>query len=241
MRESLQTLGMMESLLWKDFRLNRLIVILAVVLAILPYPWMAILTLGTDGRSWQSPEMWRLVVQSASFMSLAVSILSGALFAGNALACERAARSSEFLAYLPPPRWCILLSKLTIALGVLAVLSVGNMFVALKVTPLFSDGLAGAGFIRDMMAEQVLDVCCVAILAFGLAWCGSALLESPAIAASLGIAGCLVVVTAIITIKTSLDWPFTEVFAVWRRTACASVGGAAFVASCVVYLRRADP
>lgn len=232
---------MMKSLLWKDFRLNRLIVIMAVALAILPYPWMATLTFGREWRLWQSLSMWRSVLQNAGMMSLGVSILSGTLFAGNALACERAARSSEFLAYLPPPRWRILLSKTVIATGVLAVLAVANIIVVTMLTPMLAEGSVDSHYLRETMTGQVLIFSSIAILFFGFAWLGSALLESPAIATCLGIAGGLVVVTALITVRNSLDWPPAHMVEIWFRAICMGTGAAAFVAGCLAYLYRADP
>src|SRR5437660_12005022 len=102
----------MKGLLWKDYRLNRGLLLLGVVAVTGVY--LAGLSAEVS-HTW--PEMpasnaWADAIYSYGHMALSVMPFLAALLGGNAIACERADRSAHFLAYLPPTKTQILASKL---------------------------------------------------------------------------------------------------------------------------------
>src|SRR5208282_1173833 len=114
----------MKWLLWKDFRVNRVVFIAALVLLIIPHALVAIL-------------IWRAVKQPdpaglfgpSSFYSLGLLQLVFALLGGNSIAGERFDRSAEFLAYLPVSRGRILASKLLVSLAAVPLVWLPNLAV----------------------------------------------------------------------------------------------------------------
>ena len=98
----------MKWLLWREYRLNRLLLMTGATLLLLPYA-IALFDLGWDAwwGSSQSPRAENAArrFEVAAFFSIVISQLTLALLGGNAIAGERADRSAEFLAYLPVSRW----------------------------------------------------------------------------------------------------------------------------------------
>ncbi len=90
----------MNRLLWREYRLNRGILVSGAVLVLLPYA-IADSVVG--------------YALSSFFSQLIVALL-----AGNAMARERADRSAEFVATLPLGRWRRLAGKLILALITIA-------------------------------------------------------------------------------------------------------------------------
>ena len=90
-------------LLWREYRRNRWILAAGAMLLLLP-SLNALRAGSADIRL-------ALFVGYCFFCSLTVALL-----AGNAIAGERADRSAEFIAYLPPGRWRLLASKLFLSL-----------------------------------------------------------------------------------------------------------------------------
>ena len=58
-----------------------------------------------------------LTLQNGSSTGMGVTFFFGALLSGSVFTLERADRSSEFLACLPPTRWTNLISKVTVLYG----------------------------------------------------------------------------------------------------------------------------
>ena len=99
----------MNWLLWREYRLNRPILIVGAFLLLLPHVIVAIL-------------LWRGVQIPAenqphpfcgtAFYSIAISQLTVLILGANAIAGERADRSAEYMVYLPVSRSRRLLAKL---------------------------------------------------------------------------------------------------------------------------------
>ncbi|MBN1908961.1 MAG: hypothetical protein JW818_04410 [Pirellulales bacterium] len=121
----------MTWLLWKEYRLNRLILILAAALLIAPYAFVSVALAWRAykdlGGNWTSEI--GVAFQNASVASLMLGQLAIAFLGGNAIAGERADRSAEFQAGLPIPRWKILSGKLILAMLVAAVIWGPNLLV----------------------------------------------------------------------------------------------------------------
>ena len=97
----------MKSLLWKEFRLCWPILLVGAGLLTAPY----LIPLLGKSLGYSVRVDW----PGAAVFSLALSILTLTLFGGSAIACERADRSAEFLAYQPIPRGKILAQQAGVA------------------------------------------------------------------------------------------------------------------------------
>ena len=113
--------------------------------------------------------------------SLSTSILTLALLGGYAIACERADRSSEFLAYQPIFRGKILASKLVWPIIAAAVIWTGNLLVLFACGKL-PDMTAAAKF-----APSVGLLLVIGFLCFSVGWLVSSLQDSPTFAVGGGV------------------------------------------------------
>ena len=98
----------MRALLWKDFRVNRPILIIGVVLWLVPYVFLLANEVASKG---VLSSRYSRVVYHGAQSSIVWSILIVALLGGNVIARERVTRSAAFIAYLPPSRLAVLISK----------------------------------------------------------------------------------------------------------------------------------
>ena len=125
---------MMNWLLWREYRLNRLILAFGAVLILAPYLIAVIysglsIVLGDsiDG-NFETAAVWSFVITWALMLVLLPS---------NAIAGERADRSAEFISYLPLLRGRMLASKLLLSLIAFSVL-LGINALMLTIFVLFS-------------------------------------------------------------------------------------------------------
>jgi hypothetical protein len=227
----------MKVLLWKDCRVNRMVIILGTAMVLGPYVF------GLGGEiyfRWRHDFAWwdYSLASNVAYVSLALLVVTMAMLGGNAFAAERADRSAEFLAYLPPSRWTLVASKMIVALGASLsgwALNLLTLFVVAPRLPgvpqLMEDNpkgealLAGAGF---------------AALVFGVAWCFSSFVATPAIATGGGFFAPLLAAGVL----QSLDYFFHPAgfsFGSWYGRLSLPVGIVAFVVGTVVYVRRVEP
>ena len=110
----------MNWVLWREYRLNRWILVLGAVSLVSPYV-AALLFLWTgslfDGVVPSGSELFG----GAVVFSFIASQLVLAILGGNSIAGERADRSAEFIAYLPVSRTQRLRAKWTVAVALLIV------------------------------------------------------------------------------------------------------------------------
>jgi hypothetical protein len=228
----------MTALLWKDYRLNRGVLRLGIALLLGPYAAVCSIALYGHWPSWPPAGAWSALLLAASFFSLALSQLTLALLAGNLIAAERADRSAEFLASLPPSRTQILASKLLLALLAAGAawafnLSINELVVRTLGAPLDNpwDSLAS----RSMLMAGT-------VMVFGASWLGSAVLNSPASSSLLGIAVALVggpmLVQAACTLFTSGE---REALPSCSIGVGLIVGSLCFLCGSVFFLRRVEP
>jgi hypothetical protein len=102
----------MKWLLWREYRLNRLILISGDVFFLLPYGIIGLNVLAGSYRPGDLVGAW-MASGIAAYLLIA-------LLAGNAIAGERADRSAEFIAYVLLSPWRIVGGKLLFALIVFA-------------------------------------------------------------------------------------------------------------------------
>jgi hypothetical protein len=174
----------MTTLLWKDYRLNRGLLLLGTVLLLGPYAAVCAGTLYVGWPAGLSAAEWSVRLWEASIFSLILSQLTLAVLAGNAIAAERADRSAEFLACLPPSRLQILASKLLLALLVAAAIWVVHLSITELVVPRLGAAVASPW---DRLGSRS-TFAAGTVLLFGASWLGSAVLHSPASATIFGIA-----------------------------------------------------
>jgi hypothetical protein len=171
---------MLRTLIWKDVLGNRFPLLLAASLFVASYGVAAILGWLDPSLSAQPPGR-RLfnVVLAGSLASHAVAQLSLMVLSGNLIAVERADRSAEFLAYLPPSRGMVLLAKSSL-LAFTAIL--------LFLLPLAIGGVGAwisGSFQADVFRRGVSIVGYISAIGFcgsGIGWLGSCCLQSNAVA-----------------------------------------------------------
>jgi ABC-type transport system involved in multi-copper enzyme maturation permease subunit len=233
----------MKALLWKDYRLNRAILIVGLILVAGPYLLGIGLAVAPD---WQPnrPALERCGngLLLASVLSIGLAPVPLVILAGHAFAGERSDRSAEFLATLPPPRTWLLASKAAIVLGSAMAVWFVNLAVAHVAAPAL--GSEGFGHGRHPLFYQLP----VAIILIGAAWFWSVLLDSSVFATSLGIATALIVWlgVAFVYLQTVVSGWLTYGPGGGRAEHCSLaasviVGIAGFVAGSICYLRREAP
>lgn len=232
----------MTWLVWKDFRLNRLIFGVGLFLLVLPYVIPIIATWYQTGSPFpgNAQSLGSRDLLASSIWSLWLLQVTMALVGGNAIACERADRSAEFLAYLPVPRGRILASKLLVVLGLVALIWIPNLAV-LAMTQ------APAEFGNTRLLQELMLPAATGLTFFCVAWLFSAILQSPTFSVCLGL---LAPIIAGVCIAIILDHqrdgsnPSAQVFR-WYHDLylglCLSLSVASFVGGTFYYLRRVEP
>jgi ABC-type transport system involved in multi-copper enzyme maturation permease subunit len=226
----------MTSLLWKDYRLSRPILLMGVILFLAPYATVAGTALYSFGLSLPPMKLWPEALLPACLVSLGLSLVTLVTLAGSSIATERADRSAEFLAYLPPSRRRVLASKLLVVLvPVLCVWAV-NVPFAFSMVPASGHAPGGVGDVR----ASVLSLSSAAVMLFGAALLGSAMLDSAAIATSLGFGATVAVIFVLNMLRVLRDWTPQEL-AFRANVTFVVLGGTCFICAAVHYLRRVEP
>jgi ABC-type transport system involved in multi-copper enzyme maturation permease subunit len=213
--------------LWKEWRLQRLVLVTGLCLFLLPYTFPLVWIL----RDPTTTYMTALAVQS----SIILSILTLALLGGNAIASERADRSAEFMAYQPVSRGTIILGKLAWPAIAATVLWGANLLVFVTRNDPYP--LERTESLRWMLMFVAMGCC-----AFSVAWLVSAWQASPTFAAGAGMAAPL----ALLLLLALIYWAAGGLLAgiafdgVWL---CLNLLAAIVcaVAGTLYYLRRVEP
>ncbi|MBN2561194.1 MAG: ABC transporter permease [Phycisphaerae bacterium] len=231
----------MRALLWKDCRVNLFVLVFGAAMLLLPF--LAGLTHGIYGQwrygaaPWWQYDVWMVL----SLASLGCSLFTMALLGGNAVASERADRSAEFLAYLPPSRRAIIASKVILAVGACLLVWIINLAIIYGLGPLLPDAEGEASRLPgDRFTDAVPYLASTAVILFGVAWFCSSFLASPAIATGIGIFAPVLVAGALQAIEYFFHPAFFE-FGRWYNTACVVLGILGFAAGTGYYLRRIEP
>ncbi len=230
----------MKSLLWKDYRINRLLLIFGSVVCV--GPWVIAIAryfqLSIRGEGvWWGPEPW----VSTSATSLGLSLFTFAMLGGNAIAVERADRSAEFLAYLPVSRWSILAGKSLITVTPAAAIWIVNLAFLFWVAPRLAEGVSVAEIIQRAEVHEFFEVFGpVSVLLFGAGWFWSAVLNSHGLATGMSFFTLAVVVLGMIGIEYGLG---LNGFLTNQSLAIVFlfVGIGGYIVGCAYYLRRLEP
>lgn len=226
----------MRALLWKDCRINLLVLVLGGGLLLGPYVAGALYQWYADWPSFPDAATWARILFAGSYFSLSLSQLTLALLGGNTIACERADRSAEFLAYLPPSRAKILASKALLALVLAAVVWGTNLLAAEVLAPALSDASL------DVLGlPNRWPLAAVGIVVFGAGWLGSSFLTSPTFATTIGLFAPLLVISVLTLCSLAFNWPAHGEVATWYWPACAVFGVLCFAGGTSYYVRRVEP
>jgi hypothetical protein len=229
----------MKSLLWKDYRINRLLLIFGFVVCC--GPWVIAMVWGdylsvrlNDEPPWRAPGFWI----SPCIFSLGLSVFTLAMLGGNAIAAERADRSAEFLAYLPVSRWSVIASKSLVAFAAGAAIWGVNLFILLIVAPRFEFSYDPG---EEMIARvrMMFAVCAaVSILVFGSGWFWSSVLTSPGLATGMSFVTLVALLMGFIGLVEGFG--LENLLEEWFVSVGVAVGIGGYVAGCAYYLRRLE-
>ncbi|MEE8452208.1 MAG: ABC transporter permease [Thermoguttaceae bacterium] len=226
----------MKWLIWKEYRLNRLILIVGAVLLIAPHAialYFAWRGIGPPANGVASPLAANLLISGG--YSLVISQLMLAFLGGHAIACERADRSAEFLAYLPVSRARILAAKLTLPLFWAALIWTANLLILrLVIAELPLPGKRVEEQVWLMLSLTALT----GLVFFSVGWLLSSMLESP----TFSICGALIAPLLIVMAGIPLDWMnILHRAELWYLFTCLALAPACFIAGTWYYLRRVEP
>jgi len=229
----------MKWIVWRQYRLNRTILMSGAALLIAPYVvWFIVAWWDLSDLPSGFQEL-----AYATMCSLCLSQLTLALLAGNAFAGERADRSAEFLVYLPIARSRRLLGKLILAGLTAGVIWGLNLLVMSLDMLLFMydqdvESSLGKKFLTilgDLMI--IFSYVGLTILAvFSVSWCLSAVQSSPALAVCGGLLAPLLIIMVLVTVELNPPEPAQSPFftpiptesmwdeETWYRIVCLILG-----------------
>lgn len=227
----------MSWLVWKEYRLNRFIMLGAAILLLAPHATALVLACwgagpATDGRASQLA----VNLLASALYSVILSQLTLALLGGNAIACEREDRSAEFLAYLPVSRTRILAGKITLALLVVALIWLPNLLILYLTAA--AAGELPTGF--EMPWNAFGYAATTGFIFFSVGWLLSSCVEKPVIAVLSGLFSPFLVLLATMSLALALGHA-DDFAATWYVRTCLTLGLACFVAGTWYYLRRVEP
>jgi ABC-type transport system involved in multi-copper enzyme maturation permease subunit len=227
----------MKWLVWKEYRVQRLVLIVGAVLVLAPY--FVVFGLFRFTPAGGSMAAWCLGLLIAAAYSAAISQLTMALLGGNAIACERADRSAEFLAYLPVSRARILAGKLAVVLLAGASIWGPNLLVVWLTSAGLGDLVEKSYFIR-LVWSVAAGTAATGLVFFCVGWFLSSMLESPTFAVCGGLLTPVLILTVIQLVRWVLETP-EEVAKPWYLGTCLVLAPVCFVAGTWYYLRRVEP
>jgi ABC-type transport system involved in multi-copper enzyme maturation permease subunit len=225
----------MKSLLWKDYRLNSLVLALGVGLWLAPYVVGSVMLMAKAPHAWRSSANWAVVFAGGGAASLGFSALTLLLLGANAIARERSDRSAEFLAYLPPSRGQVLGSMATVPLVAAGTIWASDLFVVFVLAPAL-----GAGEELNELASVIWSLGCISTLLFGAAWLGSSLLDSPFTAVGLALGMLFLVGGLLTTYNYVLASPEAHLSSGAQAVVALVVGIACFAGGVTHYLKRSE-
>lgn len=172
----------MKTLLWREWRWNRLILIAGLVFFLIPYLTSTVAVLWPRKLSLRSFEIANLYILAA-ILSLAGSQLTLVCLGGHAIAGERLDRTAEFLASMPVSTWDRILAKWALsALFAFAVFTL-NWFVVWILLDFLPSSLCE----ETNYVLTFTFIVAGGFLMFGAAWCVSSFQSRPTFAVCMGV------------------------------------------------------
>jgi hypothetical protein len=244
---------MMNWLIWKDYRENRVAIYSALFFMVAPH----LVALGVVCRdAWiglpHRPHDWAAYFAAATICGFCFSQLSIAVIGGNAFSGERTDRSAEFLFSLPISRGKILLSKLLVSLAlILAIWLISAVVLVCLVLSRIEWGLLDPRDLADIQTRVTCiaqtRVTCIAIVSttfFCVAWCLSSFLRSTTLAVLGGLITPWLVMVGIMLTAYLLDVNFDTLDGramVPFKAICLTLSPLCFGIGTWYYLHRVEP
>jgi ABC-type transport system involved in multi-copper enzyme maturation permease subunit len=213
----------MKMLLWKDYRLSRLILIVGVILVAGPYLMKFF-------------ERWIHYEYNVAWVfSIFISQFTMGLLAGNIIACERIDRSAEFLSFQGASRKMLAASKLILCFLVFSVIFIINVILSLWITPSFDfpEGSREVGLV--LMLSISTGVCM-----FGCSWFLSSMPLSPVPAIIFGSIIPIFVIWALAIISYYFQWPDKNNVHLTYDAICIGLGILSLFAGTWHYIRTKE-
>lgn len=228
----------MKTLLWKDYRLNRLLLIFGFVVCV--GPWIIaiarnLLIEWRGGEAWWAPGFWVNVYG----ISIWLSLFTFAMLGGNSIAAERSDRSAEFLGYLPVSRGAVAASKSIIALGPTLLIWAVNLAALFIVAPSITHVPAADIFAKSDAGESLGIFAGLTVLLLGSGWFWSTILTSHGLATGMSLVTLAAVVIGFIGLMVGFG--LENIIEKWFVSVCIVVGIVGYVAGCAYYLHRLEP
>jgi hypothetical protein len=229
----------MRALVRKDFRINWIPIMIGILCTLAPYAIVAIAV--THMPLWQeatTASAWAVLLVTGCHFSVMSFQAAFAMLCGHAIAAERGDRSIEFLWYLPPSRWQILLSKAVVVLGMAAAAWGLNLAATLAANQLAGD--TDAARMLTLHMASISRLAAIGVLAAGAGWCASSMFASAGPPVALALLAPLVLVGLLQATMYLVNWPDEISFADTYFTTCWLIGAALFAAGVVYFLRRVE-
>jgi hypothetical protein len=228
----------MKSLLWKEFHLNASILIMGLILLVAPYLVVSIVFLRSGFNSDLSAvTFWSIVLETSSYFSIFCAQFTISILGAYIIACERADRSAEFLAYLPPSREEILLAKGLLIAGFASIAWLINLLIMTVARSLRDEPLS---FINDLPYLSTIAV--HGLLWSGVGWLMSSFSRAPAHAIILAFPSPIIVFFLLTTFSYLVGAPSDMYsFSRWYNISCFVVAQISFAAGAIYYIHRVDP
>jgi ABC-type transport system involved in multi-copper enzyme maturation permease subunit len=225
----------MRVLLWKDYRLNRPLLIAQAALLLLIYLTGVVTQIVAAWPNTPTANDWAGMLLSYGTVALYLTFCFTGLLGGNAIACERGDRSALFLASLPPTRMQILASKLIVA-GIATTLLWGWILLSLYVVGR-RPGSEPSDLHNSMAGTGAASLC---VLTFGVGWLCSASMEKTLLPIVMALVSPIVVTVLLLLIAFVLRIPNVQISG-WSNPICIGLGLVAFLVGTWTYCRREEP
>lgn len=227
----------MKWLLWREYRLNRLILTVAAFLMLVPYLVVLITFCVTKVNLPSHVPPWAAAIGGAAYYSVILNQLTLALLGGNAFAGERRDGSAEFMAYQPVSRGQRVASKLLLVLITCGIIWSANALVMALVWPYLNHGLT------DEAIWGCLFVLLTGLAFFGVAWLVSSFQSSATFAVAAGLIAPFLLVAVLQFVAWWLNWEVIDQRAVATGYAigCGVLALISFPIGTAYYLRRIEP
>ncbi len=236
-------MNMLFTLMRKDWRCYRAVVLATLIGGAIPYVIGSVLVLVPDPVQ-RGPlfQRWIENIVICAMIGALICVAITVAFAGSSIAAERNDRTLDFLTMLPPPRWIVLLSKLLVAIPFLIACTVVHMVVLLPAA-YEAVKLSGLGNFSGQFADSLLPawvLLCATAMVAGIAWMLSAFLKSSAIATTIASAIVVVVATVVGNVSEIERWSNPYVGTVWTLVTLTVAAGT-FVGGTIHFVRRVAP
>jgi ABC-type transport system involved in multi-copper enzyme maturation permease subunit len=230
----------MKALLWKDTRVNSVILAYAMATSVGVFIALAAVNKITEWHTGYLFKEWPDLFGLAAMLSLALELATAVLLGGCAFASERADRTAEFMAYMPVSRRQIVLSKTILVLTVFAFIGLFNVGAILYQGARRSTAMGET--VNDMGSvwQSIGTLGALALCMFGCAWFVSSISRSHGLSAAMGILVPLGCVGFMLSLTKLMDWP-EDWLDRWIPMVCATLGTLGFVAGVRYYLWRIEP